>query len=71
MLRIISTPIIVILILYDYSFIAFRMCLLSIFSDGLDGYIARTYNKCTRFGSFLDPFADKIFIGSLSITLAI
>jgi phosphatidylglycerophosphate synthase len=28
--------------------------------DGADGYIARKYNAETRFGSFLDVFADRV-----------
>jgi CDP-diacylglycerol---glycerol-3-phosphate 3-phosphatidyltransferase len=28
--------------------------------DGADGYIARKYNAQTRFGSFLDVFADRV-----------
>ena len=32
------------------------------FSDGLDGFIARRYKTCSRFGTFLDPFTDKFFV---------
>ncbi|PID52013.1 MAG: hypothetical protein CR972_03865 [Candidatus Moraniibacteriota bacterium] len=28
--------------------------------DVIDGWLARTFNQKTRFGEFLDPFADKI-----------
>jgi cardiolipin synthase len=38
-------------------------------SDYLDGYIARKYNMSSSFGSFLDPFADKFFVVSMSIAL--
>ena len=68
--RIISSPIIGYAIIHDYKAIALGGCVLSAFSDWLDGYIAKNYNQQTIFGSFLDPLADKIFIGSLSIALA-
>lgn len=32
------------------------------FTDYFDGWIARRYKIVTRFGQFLDPLADKIFV---------
>ena len=37
-------------------------------SDWLDGFIARTFHQESIVGSFLDPFADKLLIGSLSLS---
>lgn len=31
-------------------------------SDGIDGYIARHFNQRSKFGSFMDPFADKTLL---------
>jgi len=31
-------------------------------SDALDGYIARRYNQRSKFGAFMDPFADKTLL---------
>jgi CDP-diacylglycerol---glycerol-3-phosphate 3-phosphatidyltransferase len=35
---------------------------LAMLSDALDGYIARRFGKISRLGTFLDPFADKLFV---------
>jgi CDP-diacylglycerol---glycerol-3-phosphate 3-phosphatidyltransferase len=35
---------------------------LAMISDGLDGFIARRYNRTTQFGAFLDPLMDKFFV---------
>lgn len=68
--RILSSPVIGMAILYDMKMFALGGCLLSAFSDWLDGYIAKNYNQQSIIGSFLDPVADKVLIGSLSIALA-
>lgn len=31
-------------------------------TDGLDGYVARKYHLKTRFGTVLDPIADRFFV---------
>lgn len=36
--------------------------LIAMGSDCLDGYVARRYSKVSRFGTFLDPMVDKIFV---------
>ena len=68
--RILSSPIIGMAILYDMKMFALGGCVVSAFSDWLDGYIAKNYDQESIIGSFLDPVADKVLIGSLSIALA-
>lgn len=44
---------------------------LALFSDGLDGFLARRYKWQTAFGRFIDPLTDKIFVGVALTTLFI
>ena len=44
------------------EFIAALIFSLSCLTDLADGYIARKYNLCSRFGAFLDPVADKLTV---------
>jgi CDP-diacylglycerol--glycerol-3-phosphate 3-phosphatidyltransferase len=50
----------------------FYRCLalaLALVSDGLDGYIARRFNLCSKFGALLDPIIDKFFVLFILIIL--
>lgn len=50
--------------------IALSLFLVMGFTDFLDGYIARTWpSTATVLGTYLDPFADKVFISITSATL--
>lgn len=51
--------------------IAFYLFILAGLSDGLDGFLARSFNWQTFFGSFVDPLADKLLIASSFISLAL
>jgi cardiolipin synthase len=39
------------------------------FSDGLDGYLAKTFDWRTRIGGLLDPLADKLLLVTVILTL--
>ncbi len=39
-------------------------------TDGIDGWIARTYNQSTLEGAFLDPLADKVLVLSVLLPLS-
>jgi len=41
---------------------AFVLYMVTVTSDGLDGYLARSRNQITAFGRIADPFADKVVI---------
>ena len=40
-------------------------------SDYLDGYLARRWNQTSNFGSFFDAAADKIFVSSIGVGMAV
>ncbi len=40
------------------------------FSDGLDGFLAKTFDWRTRLGGLLDPAADKLLVVTLFVTLS-
>jgi CDP-diacylglycerol--glycerol-3-phosphate 3-phosphatidyltransferase len=43
-------------------YLAFVVYLVTVLSDGLDGYLARSRGQVTAFGRIADPLADKIVI---------
>ena len=48
---------------YDWSIIvATALFLIAVFTDFLDGYIARKTNQVTDLGKLLDPIADKLLV---------
>lgn len=58
--------------LYHQNYIdAFYIFLLAGFTDGLDGWLARSFNWQSSFGSFIDPVADKLLIASSVVSLAL
>lgn len=70
MMRICSTPALSYFILTQQYTYALTGCILAAISDGLDGYIARNYDGKTVLGTYLDPFADKLVINCLALSLS-
>ena len=44
---------------------------LAMFSDSIDGYIARKYNATSTLGAILDPLMDKFFVYGVLIILCL
>ncbi len=58
--------------LYDGAYkAALYVFLLAGLTDGLDGWLARTFKWQSPFGSFADPLADKLLVTSSFISLAL
>ena len=74
-LRIALTPAFFILLVYgDLSynyFIATLIFAMASLTDLYDGYIARKYGTVTKWGTFVDPLADKLITGSALIGFVI
>jgi CDP-diacylglycerol---glycerol-3-phosphate 3-phosphatidyltransferase len=51
---------------YQKELSALIFCLI-IFSDFLDGYVARKFNQTTNLGKILDPLADKILVTTMLV----
>lgn len=69
-LRIILAPFFLIFLLKQDFLLAFTIFLISILTDALDGFIARSRKQKTPFGSFLDPVADKLLLNGAFISLS-
>ncbi len=70
-LRVIATPGFIVALAYEYTGLALGIFVGCGLTDGLDGFIARTFHQRTEIGAFLDPLADKLLLTSSFITLAV
>ncbi len=50
---------------------AFALLAVSSATDYLDGWIARKYNLITRLGQLLDPIADRLYVVTTIVVLAV
>ncbi len=71
LIRILLTPLFVILLLKDMFPMALLVFAIAGISDGLDGFIARYFNQRTTLGAYLDPAADKLLLASSFVALAV
>jgi CDP-diacylglycerol--glycerol-3-phosphate 3-phosphatidyltransferase len=71
-IRILLVPVLVVALLTNTSHgsvVAAIVFALAAFTDGLDGYIARSRHSVTTFGKVMDPVADKLLIAAALISL--
>lgn len=68
--RILTTPLVFLLIFWHQYQIGVVAFLLVAFTDVLDGSLARTKDMITEFGMLFDPLADKLLIGAMILILA-
>lgn len=69
-LRVVLVLPVVVALLSEHYLIALLLFAVAGLSDGLDGYIARHYDSTSRFGSILDPVADKLLLICTYLSLA-
>lgn len=71
-LRILLVPVIVVALLDetpDGDILAAVVFAVAAFTDGLDGYIARSRGDVTTFGKLMDPIADKLLVTAALVSL--
>jgi cardiolipin synthase len=71
LLRLMSVPLTIWLILDDSFALAFWVFVGAGVSDALDGYIAKRFDCRTQLGALLDPVADKALLASVYLALGI
>jgi cardiolipin synthase (CMP-forming) len=71
LLRIILSPLIVILLIQGAFFKALIAFMVAGITDALDGFLARVLHQQTILGAYLDPIADKALLASSFITLSV
>jgi CDP-diacylglycerol--glycerol-3-phosphate 3-phosphatidyltransferase len=70
--RILLVPVVVVALQEGTSvgdLVAVIVFVLATVTDGLDGYIARTWEKETTFGKVMDPIADKLLVTAALVSL--
>lgn len=73
-LRILTIPVIVLLIVYTtpYNYpVLILVFFFSIWLDFFDGYLARKLSQETKLGQILDPLADKLMVSCIVVALII
>lgn len=69
-LRIVMAVVVFVLIPFQRHWAALIVFLAAVFTDWLDGHLARAWRQTSRLGRILDPFADKFIICGVLIIVA-
>jgi cardiolipin synthase len=70
-IRILLTPLFVILLIREHFDLALLVFVAAGLSDGLDGFIARYFNQRSTLGAILDPIADKMLLIAAFVSLGV
>lgn len=71
LLRLLLIPVFLVLLVTEQYLWALVTLVVSSVTDFIDGYVARHFNQVSRVGQLLDPAADRLFIFSTLVGLAI
>jgi CDP-diacylglycerol--glycerol-3-phosphate 3-phosphatidyltransferase len=71
MFRVVMTPVVLWLLYIGNFEVGVPLFLFLAFTDALDGSVARIRKQITKWGSFYDPLADKILIGSVVLLVVV
>ncbi len=69
--RVILVPLVFWLLVTGQTQAAFFAFIVAGISDGVDGYLAKTYGWTTELGAYLDPLADKLLIVCIFLALGV
>ncbi|HNZ30835.1 MAG TPA: CDP-alcohol phosphatidyltransferase family protein [Smithellaceae bacterium] len=71
LLRIILVPVIIIFLIQESYKEALLTFVIAGLTDIFDGLLARSLNKQTKLGAFIDPMADKLLLASSFVSLSV
>lgn len=69
--RFVTIPFIIIFLSLDNYAVSIFLFLLAALSDALDGSLARLRHQITAWGTFYDPLADKLLVGTVILVVVI
>lgn len=71
MIRALLIPVYWAVFMQGHHYWALAIFIVASLTDLADGYIARKYDLITDFGKLMDPFADKLMVLSVMLSLAL
>ena len=67
--RLLLLPVVLLLLIKRQGIAALALMLISWVTDALDGFLARRLNQVSDLGRVLDHLVDKVWVGSVLVTL--